>query len=132
MLQTKYGKTSDMVTSHVQHIRELPVVFGKNPVSVCEFYEKLVPHSQALKTMGKLQEINSIVCPIINKLPGIRAQLIISDNNLQEWNFQRFVVNLRKWAERNPVVARDKQISFQPREQRILQRSQRQWIKNQT
>lgn len=91
------------------------MVFGKNPVKVCEFYEKFVTHSQALETEGKLQEINSIFRVIINKLPRIRAQLVISDNNLQEWYFQRFVGNLRKWKEGNPVVSIEVQISFQPR-----------------
>ena len=32
ILQTKYGKISDVVKSHVQHIMQLPVVFGKNKV----------------------------------------------------------------------------------------------------
>ena len=49
ILQTKYGKTSEIMTSNVQRIMQLPVVFGKNPLKVHEFYEKLVTHVQALE-----------------------------------------------------------------------------------
>ena len=41
ILQTKFGETSVIVKSLVEHITRLPVVFGKNPVKVCEFYVKL-------------------------------------------------------------------------------------------
>ena len=66
------------MTSHVQHIMQVPVVFGKNPVKVPEFYEKLVTHLQALETMGKLQEVINIVFLPIKKLPGVRAELVIN------------------------------------------------------
>ena len=38
--------------------------------------------------------------------------------------------NLRRWTERNSVVSRDEQINFQHWKERILQTSQRQWMKN--
>ena len=41
ILQTKFGETSVIVKSLVEHITRLPVVLGKNPVKVCEFYVKL-------------------------------------------------------------------------------------------
>ena len=45
ILQTKYGKTSEIVASYyVQHI----MVFGKNLLKVREFYEKLVTHVEAM------------------------------------------------------------------------------------
>ena len=85
---------------------------------------------QALEMMGKLWEINGRVRLLIDKFPGIRAELIYSNDNQQEWNFQRFVENPRQWTERNPVESREKQISFQPRKERILQTSQKWWMKN--
>ena len=64
-------------------------------------------HVQALETMGKLKEINGIVCVLIDKLPGIREKRVIHDDNWEEWNFQRFVEDQQKWTERNPIVSRD-------------------------
>ena len=101
-----------------------PVVFGKNPVKFLLILWNLSDSHASIGKDGKLQELH--------KLPGIRAQLVISNDNWQEWNFQRFIENLPKWTEGNPVVSRHKQISFQPQKERILQRSQRQCIKNQT
>ena len=75
ILQTKYGKTSEVVTLHVQHIMQLPVVFGKNAVKVRGFYEKL------WKRWGKIQEIYGIACLLIDRLPGIKAELVINDDD---------------------------------------------------
>ena len=72
-------------------------------------------HIQAMEAMGKLQEINGMVRLLIGKLPGIRAELFINVDNWQEWNFEGFLENLRKWTEGNPMVSRDEQISFQLR-----------------
>ena len=57
--------------------------------------------------MGKLQKISGIVHLLINKVPGIRTELVISDDNWQELNIQGFVENLQKWRERSHVVSRE-------------------------
>lgn len=41
-----------------------------------EFYENLVPHVQVLETMGKLKEISGYARLTLDKLPGIRADLV--------------------------------------------------------
>ena len=46
------------------------------------------------------------------------------------WPFFGIVENLREWTERNLAASKDKPISFQPRKERILETSQRQWMKN--
>ena len=51
---------------------------------------------QALETMVTLQEINSTVFFLIDKIPGIRAELVRNNDNWEEWNFQRFVENPQK------------------------------------
>lgn len=80
------------------------MVFGKNSLKVRQFYEKLLTHVQYLEMMEKLQEKARL---LINKLPGIRAEFVISDDNWQELNFQGFVKNLRKKAKRCHMVSRD-------------------------
>lgn len=66
---------------------QLPVVFGKNIVNFGDFYEKVVTHVQALETIRKLQEISILVCLLTNKLAEINVELVINDDNWQEWNF---------------------------------------------
>ena len=41
----------------------------------------------------------------IDKLQGIRGDLVRTDDNWREWNFSQFVEALRKWTERNPIPA---------------------------
>lgn len=51
---------------------------------------------KALETMVTPQEINSIVFFLIDKIPGIRAELLRNNDNWEEWNFQRFVEKPQK------------------------------------
>ena len=73
------------------------------PWKIHEFYEKLVTNVQALDTMGKLREMNGYVRMTLDKLIGIRADLVRTDDNWQEWKFTHLVEALRKWTERNPL-----------------------------
>ena len=41
----------------------------------------------------------------IDKLQGIRGDLVRTDDNWREWGFPKFVEALRKWTERNPIPA---------------------------
>ena len=84
ILQTKYDKTSETLTSLAQHIMQLPVIFAKNLVRVRVFHEKLVTRIQALEAIGKLQETNDIIYLLIDKIPGLTAELVINDDNWQE------------------------------------------------
>jgi len=52
-----------------------------------DFHDKLVINVQALDTMGKLVEVNGYVRLILDKLPGIRADLVRMDDDWQEWKF---------------------------------------------
>lgn len=45
------------------------------------FYGKLASHIQVLETMGKVKEIGGFMRAVLNKLPGIRADLVWLDNN---------------------------------------------------
>ena len=54
---------------------------------------------QSLDTMGKLKEINGYVRTTIDKLPGIRADLIRIDSDWHSWDFGQIVEQLRQWTE---------------------------------
>ena len=101
--ETKYGQTSEIVTAYIQNIMALPTITSSNPRKIHEFYEKLVFNVQSLETLGKLKEISGYVRMSIDKLQGIRGDLVRTDDNWREWNFSQFVEALRKWTERNPI-----------------------------
>ena len=92
-----------MANAHVQSIMGSPVITGTNPGRICEFYEKLVTNIQTLESMGKEKEIRGYVRLTLDKLPGIRADLVRLDDEWQDWGFPQLVEALRKWCERNPV-----------------------------
>ena len=106
ILRNKYGKMSEIVNGYVQNIMGLPVISGANPAKIHQFYEALSFNVQALETLGKLREVNGYVRMSIDKLPGIRGDLVRMDENWQEWDFPKFVYALQGWTERNPVTMR--------------------------
>ena len=53
--------------------------------------------------MGKLKVMDGYARAMLDKLTGIRADLVRTDDGLQEWGFKQLVEALRKWCERNPV-----------------------------
>ena len=96
---------SEIVNPYVQNIKALPMITGSHPRKIHEFYQKLLFNVQSLEALGKLTEINGYVRMSIDKLQGIRGNLVRTDDNWREWGFPKFVEALRKWTERNPIPA---------------------------
>ena len=96
ILKTKYGKESEIVNAHVTNIMSLPVIYGSNPNKILEFYEMLSPNLQALKTMGKIEEVNRYVRMTLDKLEGIRGELVRTDDSWQDWEFPHLLEALPK------------------------------------
>ena len=103
VLRNKYGQPSEIVSAHVAKITNLQEVRGSNPVHVHNFYESLLRHVQALETMDKLGSVNGYTRTILDRLPGIRSDLVRDDENWKNWNFLDLVDALRRWTERNPI-----------------------------
>ena len=53
--------------------------------------------------MGKLKEINRYVRFTLDRLCGIRANLVRTDDKLQNWGFNELIEAICKWTERNPI-----------------------------
>ena len=78
---SKYGKISEVVNAYVQNIMALPITSGTNPGKIHQFYEKLLFSVRALKTLGKLKDVNGYVRMSIEKLEGIRGDLVTTDDD---------------------------------------------------
>ena len=81
----------------------LPTINNTNQYKTHDFYERLVAHISTLDTMGKLEEINGYVRFMLDKLRGIRADLVRRDDNWENWGFNELIEAIRKWTERNLI-----------------------------
>ena len=84
ILKARFGKPSEVTAARIQCITSLPVITNSNPNRIHEFYEKVVISIQALKTMNKIKVINGYVKMTLDKLPGIRVDLVRLNDNRQE------------------------------------------------
>ena len=103
ILQSEYGKTSEIVNTHVQNIIGLPVIDDSDPSKVNEFYKSLHYNTQALETMGKLEKVSGITRTVLEKLKGIKADLVRGNSDWQEWDLGRLISEIKKWRDINPV-----------------------------
>ena len=86
ILETKYGKESELEKCFVKEILDLPDISGADPHKIEEFCEKLTHSVQALETMGKLN-VKGNVSMTLDKLSGIRGDLVRSDPEWETWDF---------------------------------------------
>ena len=84
ILKSKYGQMSEILNAYVQNIMALPMITGSHSRKIHEFYEKLLFNVQSLETLGKLTEINGYVKMSIDKLQGIRGDLVTTNDNWRE------------------------------------------------
>ena len=111
IFEKKYDKHSEVANAHVQNIMSLPHISNSNPYKIHEFSEKLLSSVQALETMGKRKEINGYVRITLDKLQGIRADLVRTDDDWQDWKFPQLVEALENWTCRNPKPRNRKPLS---------------------
>ena len=112
ILLGKFGESTEIAAAHIQCITSMPVAQILHPNRIHDFYEKLVISVQALDTMNKLKKINGYVKLTLDKLPGIRADLVRIDEVWQEWSFLQHVDALTKWTTRNPKIILTPEKSF--------------------
>ena len=83
ILVGKYGKPSEVANAHIQSVMALPTINNTNAYKILDFYKRLIAHMNTLGTMSKLKEINGYVRFKLNKLCGIRADLVRTYGNWQ-------------------------------------------------
>ena len=102
VLADHYGNYSKIVNPYVEEIVNLPTIAGAQTARIHPFYENLMNCMHSLETLGKLSDVNGHVRLTLNKLPGIRGDLVRTELEWKEWNFTQLVAALRAWTERNP------------------------------
>ena len=103
ILVSEYGKTSEIVNAYVRNIMNLPVITGTQPANIHEFYKKLVYNVQSLETLGKLEDVSGNTRSVLDKLKGIKADLVRGHEDWQNWDFPQLIKALKTWKEINPV-----------------------------
>ena len=96
VFKAKFEKPSEVTNAYVQCAVLLPTIAQTSVGKVHDLYEKLITHFQALDTMGKLKKINGYDKLTLDKLPTIRADLVWTDSDWQEWDFWQFIEALKK------------------------------------
>ena len=96
ILARKYGKSSEAANAHIQSVMAPPTISNTNPYKIHEIYEDFIAHINTLDTMGKLKEINGYVRFSLDKLCGIGADLVKTDDNWQNWGFIELIQKIRK------------------------------------
>ena len=76
---------------------------GSNPKAINDFSEKLTHCGQALQTLNKLEQVNGATLMTLDKLPGIRGDLVRTDPEWEKWDFAKLSEAIRLWTTRNPV-----------------------------
>ena len=103
IIKEEYGKTSEIINAHVNNILELPTVTSANPGKVNCFYKTLLFNVQSLETLGKIERVNGMTRSVLDKLKGIKADLLRGQDNWQDWDLPRLTQALKKWRDVNPV-----------------------------
>ena len=103
IVKDKYGKDSEIVKTYNKEILELPVISSVYVNAIHQFHERSAYCVQSLQTMGKLDQVNGNVPMTLDKLPGIRGNLVRTDNSWEGWDFVKLCEALRLWVRRNLV-----------------------------
>ncbi|CAB3983668.1 Pol poly [Paramuricea clavata] len=103
ILKDRYGKESEIIKSYVKDIMDLPYIHGANPKKIRDFSERLNHCMQALQTMNRLSQVNGNVAMTLDKLPGIRGDLVRTDPDWERWTYVQLSEAVRQWVKRNPV-----------------------------
>ena len=104
ILRGEYGKTSEIVNAYVQNILELPPVPNADPKKVNTFYKILLYNVQSLETLGKIEQVNGMTRSVLDKLKGIKSDLLKGQDGWQEWNLPSLLLAMKRWRDINPVI----------------------------
>ena len=100
ILEAEYGQPTEIVKAYIKNIMELPIITGANPIKIKEFYKQLRFNVQSLGTLGRLADVKGNVRCTLDKLKGIKADLVRGNEGWKDWGFKDL---LKKWTQIHPV-----------------------------
>ena len=103
ILKAEYGQPTEIVNAYIKNIMELPIIRGANPRKAKEFYKQLRFNVQSLETLGRLGDVKGNVRCTLDKLKGIKADLVRGKEGWKDWGFKDLLTELQKWTQINPV-----------------------------
>ena len=102
-----------LINAYVENIQGLPVISGTHPAKIHDFFETLLYNVQSLETLGKSSDCKALVRGVLNKLPGIKAELVQGKPDWKTWDFTQLINALREWKEIHPrEIAKSRDRSF--------------------
>ena len=107
IIKDEYGKTSEVVNAYVNNIIQLPTVTSADQNKVNSFYKTLLFNVRSLETFGQIERVNGMTISVLDKLTGIKADLVRGQENWQDWDLPRLAQALRKWRDVNPASERN-------------------------
>ena len=103
ILKTNHGNTSEIVRAYITNIQELPTITGRKINMIHEFIKTLNYNVQSLETLGKLSQCLSMVRGILEKLTGIKAELVANQVGWQDWGLTELLGALENWKAIHPL-----------------------------
>lgn len=101
ILKSEYGKTSEIVNAYVNNIMGLPTITSASPKEINEFYKRLLFNVQSLETLGKLREVSGNVRAVLDKLKGIKGDLVRGHEDWRDWDFAKLIQAIKGWRDIN-------------------------------
>ena len=108
ILTSNYGKISEIVRAYIDNLNALPVITGSQPSKIHKFCQTLNYNVQSLETLGKLSSCLSMVRGVLDKLPGIKAELVSGKVGWQDWGFTELIRALEEWKAIHPLELAEK------------------------
>ena len=104
IIKEEYGTTSEVVNAYGNNILQLPTVTNADQNKVNSFYKTLLFNVQSLETLANIERVNGMTISVLDKLTGIKADLVRGQENWQDWDLPRLAEGLRKWRDVNPAT----------------------------
>ena len=79
----------------------LPTFVTTQTKDIDEFYKKLLFNVQSLETLGKFREVSGNVRVVLDKLKGIKADLVRGEERWREWDFGQLLQAIKCWRDIN-------------------------------
>ena len=103
IIKEEYGKASKVVNAYVNNILQRLTVASADQNKVNSFYKTLI-NVQSPETLGKIERVNGMTISVLDKLTGIKADLVRGEENWQDWDLPRLAQALKKWRDVNPAI----------------------------